>query len=387
MASLYRRPNSPFWWVKWRDPDTGKIRRESTRFRVGLGTDRRAAVKHRDQLSLRETKLSGSSRKENFENWLPTFIAVKYKGRSLEKAATVWRTMAAFLKPKQIFHPAAFRRETAIEFVEWRKSSGGVRTNTALMELAYFSSCMSEAVRRGYISFNPCFRLGIKKESVRVKPEITDAEIRQIREGIAAITSNEPLLAALRDLYRRTDDPSNFGAFDIHGFFHASFEIAIHQGCRLSETYIDLFADVDLEQQLITFHSKGDKFYTVPLNPGLIPIIQELRKKRRTSYTIPKQTGPFPFPRIAAFFWSEFFKHHGLRHLSFHCTRVSCISRLHRKGVPETVAMQLVNHSTTLIHRLYRRFLPSELRSAWPQLPASGDTPSGSETPDAPPAI
>ncbi len=30
MGSIYKRKNSPYWWMKWRDHSTGKIRREST---------------------------------------------------------------------------------------------------------------------------------------------------------------------------------------------------------------------------------------------------------------------------------------------------------------------------------------------------------------------
>jgi hypothetical protein len=44
-----------------------------------------------------------------------------------------------------------------------------------------------------------------------------------------------------------------------------------------------------------------------------------------------------------------------LRHLCFHCTRVTVITRLCRANVSESQAMRFVGHASETIHRVYQR--------------------------------
>lgn len=59
-----------------------------------------------------------------------------------------------------------------------------------------------------------------------------------------------------------------------------------------------------------------------------------------------------------------YFKKHGMTHLSFHCTRVTVVTRLARAGVPLAQAMAFVGHSSSLVHRLYTRLRPADLSLA-----------------------
>jgi integrase len=151
-------------------------------------------------------------------------------------------------------------------------------------------------------------------------------------------------------------------------YLEGSFEVAIHQGCRLNETYIDLHRHVDLENEEISFHAKGDKYYTTTLHPELREIIKAWKAEGRIwSYRLPAGN-PERFRTMAAMYWHKFFRHIGLSHLSFHCTRVTVVSRLHRAGVPESIAMKLVNHSSAVVHQIYKRTKKEQLRGLWPTM-------------------
>jgi integrase len=58
--------------------------------------------------------------------------------------------------------------------------------------------------------------------------------------------------------------------------------------------------------------------------------------------------------------WKVFFKKCGFANLSFHCTRVTCVTRLARAGVDLRIAMDYIGHSSTLVHRIYQRLKPAD---------------------------
>src|SRR5882724_7658360 len=87
--------------------------------------------------------------------------------------------------------------------------------NTALSELRLLGRVMREAVRRGFITSSPVERMGIKKQKPREKAEMADSDIATIRQSLAEKEGHLPL-------------PERWMTI--------SFEIALHQGCRVSET-------------------------------------------------------------------------------------------------------------------------------------------------------
>jgi hypothetical protein len=303
MASLYKRSNSPFWWVKYRDPNTGEIFRESTGFRIGLGSERRKALQRRDTLAANETKFVSSNKQERFELWVPAFLDIHYQDLSLIRVKGTWEKFREFLRGCKISHAAQFRREHALAYLQWRITTTdtfrGVSINTAHTELAYISKIFSEAVARGHITSNPCSKLQIRRKTPRPKAEITDREIANIRSEIQNLKHNTKAQIAFLKLRKIQ--------WNVKEFLRVSFEIGLHQGCRLSETHLDVFRQVNLESGEISFHAKGDKFYTTALNPGLIPLIQEIRASGRTmSYDYPAQFTHLQWKPMASFYWKKF---------------------------------------------------------------------------------
>jgi len=247
-----------------------------------------------------------------------TLSEVSYAGR--------WRHVAEFVVEREILSPAAVRHEHAQEYVEWRMSQRrpngkSIKRNTAVAEAKLWKSVMLEAVNRGLIDASPLAKAKLRRDVPAEKPEVTPEEQAAIESALAA----EPV------------------------WMRRAWQIAMATGCRLRETRIEL-RNVDLARGAICFPApKGGrkKAYSIPLPASLRPLFEAMRKAgERVTLEFPAQ------PSRA---WGHFFKRVGMPHLCFHCSRVSFITRLSRAGAPLGVAMRLVNHASTSVHRIYQR--------------------------------
>lgn len=382
MAWLFKQARSPFWWVGYRDPISGKVVRESTGFRIGIGEEYGKARACRAALAAKESECASVKVADRWDAWVPAYLSVRYAAatRTYERIQHNWRFMSLYLDDNQIAGPQQLTRQHCLNYVPWRRrknrSQGfnGVSHNTALHDLKLLSVLMGEAVRRGIVQFNPCRDLEIRKTTPKPKPELSDGEVALIRTEIAKRIEKQA-----------SDDFPYALKFDWGHFLRVSFEIALAQGCRLSETLLDVHRDIDTVNMTIRFHAKGDKYYETALNPVLVPLFQELRQSgRRMTFDPPKQRS------MLSLVWKKFLKRIGLPHLCFHCTRVTAISRLERAGAPEPVVMQLVGHASTTVHRIYRRVSAKELARFWQAAPvdqpASATCRESSERPGSPSA-
>ena len=122
----------------------------------------------------------------------------------------------------------------------------------------------------------------------------------------------------------------------------------------------------------ITFDVKGGKTFTTKLHDGLVPLISRLKTEgRERTFDLCSQAGRE---------WTRFFRKIGLKHLCFHCTRVTVITRLCRANVSESQAMRFVGHASETIHRIYQRLRAEDVGACVSAL----RIPS-SETADLPP--
>jgi integrase len=189
------------------------------------------------------------------------------------------------------------------------------------MELKLLAMIMGEAVRLGHADANPLVSLKLKRDKPEKKPELTDAEVSQIRKALK-------------------DEPQ---------WMQTAFDISLHTGCRLRETCLPMNC-IDFKEDKITFPSpKGgeDRAFSVPMPTALRPMFENFRKAKQ------KFTLELPFQPSRR--WQQFFAKIKLPNLCFHCLRITYVNRLRRAGVPREVAMRLVNHSSELIHKIYQR--------------------------------
>ena len=327
MASIYQKKGSPFWSIQYIDGN-GKRRNKATPYRTDNPGDTIKARALRAKSEMQELTRAGSPLDEGgWDNWVPKFLERHCESPlTLERYLDGWKWLAFWLQAKKFHSPRAITYRNALEYIDWRttykkKTGKTVGRNTAIFELKTFAMIMGEAVRLGHVDANPLASLKLKRDKAAKKPELTDAEISEIRE----LLKQEP------------------------EWMQVAFDISLHTGCRLRETRIPLSC-IDLVENKITFGTpKGgeSRAFSVPMPTALRPLFERIVKARQ------KFTLEFPFQPSRR--WQQFFIKIKKTHLTFHCLRVTYVNRLRRVGVPREAAMRLVNHSSELIHQIYQR--------------------------------
>lgn len=351
MASLYKQSASTFWWLKWRNPKSGRVERFSTKRDWRDERQTREAIQIRAEYSLREAQFAAVNHDHPFHEWVMDYLLTQHQAspRTRQRYRTTWLTLQLFLDAQGILTPAQVKREHCHAFLRWRMELAHlngrkpISHNTALLELKLLVKLMQEACNRGYIEANPCLHLRIRKAQPAPRDEMTPEQEQII----------------LDEINRKAREP--MARPEIVEFLKTSFEIARFQGVRLSETHFPL-GHVNLARNEITILAKGGEYFTAPLNPRLRPLFERLIAEGRT------QT--YQKPRMPSLVWFKFFerlrrKHPGFERVSFHSTRVSVISRIERAGAPETLCMKIVNHASTSVHRHYRKVRSDELAKYW----------------------
>lgn len=342
-ASVYARKRSPFWWISYWCPRQQKRIHQSTTYRRDQAQGKRRAL----DLANEKSKFADADKSEKgqdrWERWVEDFLLQRYPGENRKKTRirmlTGWKQWREFLDDSGIRIPRVLTYEHVLAFVKWRSSqvkpSSGkvVSKNTALCDVRIMAVVMREACRRGHADGNPCDRLGITKDPAKEKPEMTDAEIDKIR---AALKSRPE-------------------------WMQVGFEIAIHQGCRLTETAVP-WNRIDFANDSITFVAKGRNGkpheFTTKIHPGLKPQLLTLKNK------YPESKATCSMPSMAAKEWHFFFQEIGLPHLCFHCTRVTVVTRMARAGIPIQQAMAYVGHASEIIHKVYQRLKAADTGNA-----------------------
>ena len=329
MASYITRKGSPFYWLKLKDAQTGIWKQVHSGVRIDAADGlRKVKIK---VLEAEMKELMNSPTQEKQEGlrgwgWVAGFFVQHYRNeKSLVRAKNAWSALAVFLELQHIAGAGDVTHMHGHEYVQWRQNppAGSVRArgrNTALTEIKILSVVVQEAVRRGMAASNPLFRLGIKRTPVKHKPAITAEEQERIEEALKSAPQ----------------------------WMQDQWLLAMRHACRLREVQVPLIPErLDLARGVIVFCGKKDKLHAMPLHPDCVPIV-ERRMAEGAEFLVDVP----PLPSRA---WRKFFDGLGLRHISFHSTRVSVITRLAQKGVPEAVTMRYVGHASLTVHRAYQQ--------------------------------
>ena len=327
MASIYKKKNSPFWFVQFMDSD-GTRRNKSTGLRADEPADTVKARVLRAQLEAKElNRNAGEISGGGWDTWVPQYLERHCESPgTFQRYTGSWSWLACWLQENHYHSPRAITYRNALEYIDWRtsyKKKTGKTTgrNTAIMELKLLAMIMGEAVRLGHADANPLVSLKLRRDKAAKKPELSDMEIQLIQQAL----KNEP------------------------EWMQTAFAISLHTGCRLRETRLPLHC-IDFKENKITFPSpKGgeDRAFSIPMPSALRPLFERIHKAKQ-EYTV-----EFPFQPSRR--WQQFFIKINMPHLCFHCLRVTYVNRLRRAGVPREAAMRLVNHSSDLIHQIYHR--------------------------------
>jgi integrase len=365
-TSIYRRNDSPYWWIKYWCPVKLKWAAKSSGQRLDDALGYKRAVAMARELSADAVAARSVAPSSRWQTWVMPWIEMQHLNspKTLVTERNRWEWLDSYLTEKNVTGPQAVTYQVAFNYMTWRTSQVKRVSkrrpchNTALAELRLLGRVMREAVRRGFITNSPVERMGIKKQKPKEKLEMTDADIATIRQALAEKEGNLPL-------------PDRWMTI--------SFEIALHQGCRVSETSLPL-SDIDIARQRITFHAKRAKVFTSQLHPALMPLVGQLKAASIERTCV--------LPRFATRDWSILLRgrsecgREGIcPHLTFHSTRVTVITRMARAGVPIQQAMAYVGHADQTVHRIYQRLQADDLTRCTQALrffPAS-ETP---QTPD-----
>ena len=337
MASLFKRPGKPHWFLRYKE--NGEWKKCVTKFRHDDPNDTANARELRARSEAEEYQ-EEAVKKVGWE-WVPGWIdGMELAARSRERYHGGWRWLGLFLQERKLDVPQILYSHVH-EYIEWRvgrkKPSGKCAgRNTAIMEVKWLAGLMGEAVRRDFIKASPLASLKLRAAAAPKKRPFTDEEIRICREALAPKKKGE-------------SEPE---------WMRVAFEIGLATGCRLRETRIPMEClDLDAELPTMTFPCpKGgeEKAFTIPIPSMLLPLFRDLRQKKRT-HTIEA------FPFQPSRWWTHFFKRVKVEGVCFHCRRVTKVTRMRREGVPREAAMRLVNHSSELIHLLYDRHQVQDL--------------------------
>lgn len=333
MASFTTRPDCKCYLIKERRPD-GSWTRRSTGIPVGSPGALRKVQSLVEQARLREQEARGDGRPAAFSAWVDRWLEYRYQNpNTYWRYTNAWRQVHAFFKQKRVSHPAEVTYQLCHEYMRWRTEGDDDRKpgawNTGLTEMRVLGAIMQEAVARGLIMANPCRALKLRRETPSEKAEITDEEQALIEQKLKAEKQ----------------------------WMQDCFAIAMTQGCRLSETRVPL-GKVDLRAGTITFKVKGsggrERTHSAPLHDR-VRAIYKRRKAEKAKHLVELPPNPSGFFR-------RFFHRHGLEHITFHCTRVTVITRLARAGFSEAKTMQYVGHCSDLVHAIYRKLRPDDVR-------------------------
>lgn len=345
-TSVYRRKDSPYWWVKYWCPQKLGWAAKSSGQRLNDSVGYKRAIAMARELSADAVAARSVAPNARWQTWVMPWLQMQHLNspKTMVTEKNRWEWLDAFLTEKSVLGPQGVTYQLALDYMTWRTSQTKRVSkrhpshNTALSELRLLGRVMREAVRRGFITSSPVERMGIKKRKPAEKLEMTDDDIATIRQALAARESALPL-------------PERWMTI--------SFEIALHQGCRVSETSLPL-TDVDLPRQRITFHAKRAKVFTTQLHPALVPLIRNLKDAGVERTCV--------LPRFATRDWSILLRGRtecgrvGIcPHLTFHSTRVTVITRMARAGVPIQQAMAFVGHADQTVHRIYQRLQADDL--------------------------
>ena len=330
MASLKERGKT-YWYLYYRNLDTGIWMEKSLKLRRDDNAETRQAQKIRDQHTKDENQIS-TQQGGDFYSWVPLFIEKHYLNpRSLLRYKGVWENKVfPWLKQQHLRHPRSIKYIHAEGYMEWSKQK--VSHNTARLELKFFSSLMTEAKRREFVTSNPLEDARIPKHPSGSKREITDEEIKRIHAGLKK-------------------KPSWMGVV---------FQILINLGCRFNEARIPRArVNFTAKPPTITIEDSKRKpehqrrFYTVAMDEGFAQYLKQI--KWVDGYTVP----PLKYYNIT---FNKALKE--ICGVTSHSCRVTFITRCHRFGLTEQQAMDLVNHSSEDVHRIYRKMNIQDLAAA-----------------------
>lgn len=220
-----------------------------------------------------------------------------------------------------------------------RRQTQGVKIATINRELAAMRRMMRYAYSRGWI---------VRDIFFGAKAIVTSAE--SVRSRILTEGEQERLLAACEGERTVTYTRTRFGKAETvtarvtvkNPHLKAIILLAVDAGMRRGEILKLVWADIDLEAEIITVKASNTKTETERLVPLTDRTKRELDRVRL--FTPLGEKRPFPFTDFKHS-WETAKRIAGIDDLRFHDLRASAITRWQRDGLPLAIASKIAGHT------------------------------------------
>jgi len=373
MASVHRRPRSPFYFAAFRGPDARLVLRSTKQtdrakaLAVALELERAAKLAMRGELVETQAReiladimrradtgetLRAVTIEAHFRQWLATKEARKSAGTA-ERYASVVSNFLASLGKRAAKPLAALSAREVDAFLNARLKCG-VAPRTAILDVKTIRTALNAARRTGLIPTNPAEAVELPEVAGVERGTFTPAEVKLLVNAA-------------------------------HGEWPTLILLAYYTGQRLSDCCRAAWAEIDLAAAKMNFtQAKTGVKLTLPLHPDLLAHLEHLAGTDTPA--------PFLMPGMAELKTggrhglSEGFKRimrkagldlqtvqgAGVRKISrrtFHALRHSFTSALANAGVSPELRMKLTGHQSEAVHRGYTHHELDTLRAAVAKLP------------------
>ena len=225
MASTYTRKDSAFIWLRIKS-DNGKWICKPTGYRHDNLGDRRQADLVARKLSIEERERAPASSHEHWDAWIDAWMQDRYGKRdatTLTVYRRYWRRLRDWLMAEKITSPRQMSYPAALRYKEAREEAD-VGINTIIHELKFLGLAISEAIRRGLATANPCLRMGLQRTPAAEKIPWTDENVTTVAAAIGVEAD----------------------------WMQATFILGFYQAARLRQCEVPL-KDINLEGRRISY--------------------------------------------------------------------------------------------------------------------------------------
>lgn len=380
MASISKKPNSPFWMAKFRD-DTGRIVMRSTKqtdmraARKVAETWEEAALKARKGELTRATALKvlselverttgellSDATVEAFLNgWLQGRKAVGRASGTVERYSPI---IKRFISSMGIRAQKTIRGVTGSDLRKFRddEMQSGKSAVTANLALKVLKAGFERAKREGLILINPAGEVEALPEDGETRQPFTDGQVQK-------------LLNVANESWR------------------GMVLFGVHTGLRMSDAANLAWENLDLKQRVVSFlprktrRTKKDNTLTIALHPDVERWVSENASKAMKGPVFPSLAGrPTGSHTGLSNEFGRLMDRAGIQRvvgeerkgkgrrptlLSFHSLRHSCVSRLANADVQADVRKTISGHSTDDAHARYTHLSLDTQRRALERVPS-----------------
>jgi len=348
MATIYRRKDSKFWWLRIKRGGVWKC--EKTDWLIGDRAGEKKARVLAAERTLQEIA-KGRHLAGNFDDWVDAWLLERYGARgtsTYSNYALRWSWLSRWMKEFGLTHPSQITRAHLSQYRQWRapenqkghnpggksgtRNKGG-RLNTVIQEIRFFGLVLAEAKAHGYCSEIVTAKLGWQAEERREYEPWTDEEVAK------ALSASENL-------------PKK------RAWIRAALILGTYQASRCGQTAAPLSA-FDFNAMMIYWPKsvmKGKKRdWVQPLDPRAAALLKPIVEARRAEG---KKTLA-DLPQIRAVQMREFLDSLGIPKVH-HGLRSTWITKAALANIPQAASMAFVHHAGEAVHRIYQRVKPAQ---------------------------